>query len=246
MKDRNRLVVTYPKSKSETAAYAMAIERSTRFSAVYNQITEMADGDTINLSYIGRDGLSEDVSDPGQRILKINDSKYPYLAYHLGIAVTDQNDDPLEDVKVWFGVDQSEPEQGYESSTAIGVGSNYGFEWSQHTVHGQPFDTGTQKELIPSNAIEVIKWSGTALYLGLENNTGGIVTPKLHMYGKAYDVAVLNRYDMEMAKKALLGDIPATVKSIGRLRDYSLSPPDEWKGPVVVKKKDMAVQDTGE
>jgi len=235
VKQRQRLVLQWPRSTAGLHAIPLMIQNTARISIDYGQVNEIAGGTAVDLSLMGTDGISEQVSAYGDRIFGITDEDM--WLYHMGVAVVADDYTPLDDMKVYYGFGHSTIQQGLDTDvtnkpTESGPLGDRGFEWSQHTVHKAG---STETEMIPTDAIEIFSFKDNSNYIGFKNETGGAVTPRLYIYGRAYSVKPIKQVSEEKARKAALGKVPSEPRTITQLaRDTKVTIPKKWR-PCLVK-----------
>jgi len=225
LEDDMLLVLSFPTTGDEIEAYSLLIKRSNPISKDYTEMLEIPSGGTVDTDKLGENGHADQVADPGDNVFRIVEEKDKKRIYHFG-----QLWEP-DDLKIWWENPADQLIQGFTRTTAVSVGDDEGYIWSDHTKYGPK---------MPSTEMETFSLPGVTPFIGFQNSSTRTQKPVGYFYGKAYKVEVINAVDMDKAKDIALGiGYKRTLKSFGPLGAYSISLPEEWGDPVELSPEEL-------
>jgi len=157
---------------------------------------------TTDFNYVGEDGLGE-----GDDIFEIPD-EYPWRIYHFGIGIRPS------DVAVYRAYPAGYPTEGFAWKTPVSPGDKRDY----FTGAESPFDN-------PTTVSESVVFYKLSFTIALSNFSAQSVKPVLKFLGAAYDVAM---YRSKADLETLLSR-NVRVITVGGLREFPWSIPEEWK-----------------
>lgn len=183
-----------------------------------SEIPEIPAGGTLDFRFLGATTFGNSNAVPptastGDDILEVNED-YPFRLLHFGIGII-----PGE-----IGVFKSQP--GGNVQTAFGYETPTVVTDKFDFVPGflSPFD-------LPTVASETVTFYKMSVHIGMRNHADRAVRPSLRILGKGYDVLPLT--SGPFIDKMLAGIKPCRYVTVGGLRVFTYSVPDEWKGKAV-------------
>lgn len=226
LKDGQLLVLTFPTPEKEIRAYSFLVKRSALFSKEYTEMQIIDSGGDVSVNKLGENGHASQVSDEGDDAYRIIEESDPLRLYHFGQAWRPDN------LKIYWENPNGELVQGLSRDTAISVGDDEGFIWSDHTRLNYK---------MPTTSFETIIIPGVTPFIGFTNSNSEVaVTPKAYWFGKAYDTVVFNAIDEGVAKDIALGKgYRRAMKTFGGLDPFKVNVPDEWGDPVTLKPEEL-------
>lgn len=232
----DNLVVVYGSSKNDTYnALAFQVVRTVRRIERVDGLFSLTDGSTKEFGYIGENGFSQDVSDPGTEVFRIDAERgstlveYGFMVPQDGVYVGVQTGDG--DSVTGFR-EGSERERGFSASNL----TEYGGVLSDVTRVSAP--SVTQNEPIPTTAVSPRPDQGLVridsrqdgpnrFFFAFNNQSGGTVDVDLTGYGMTYDVRPIT--DPAAARTMLQGDgINRRVLNYGGFGNENPNLPAAW------------------
>ncbi len=212
------------------SALAFQVNRINRRTEKYTELTSIANDSTLDYGYLGEKGHSEQVSEPGDSILRIEDNQKETIQ-ELGVKVTPA------DFKVWIESPPNNVISGRQGDRVrgLGPGDDAGFVWSQYTQ--MLLESGTSY-YVPTTALSpdvrqgLVKIDGSEnqrnhIYFGFENQTGGSDTPELEIMGVTY--RVVNVENKQKIRDIVFGrGVKRSVLTWGGLENDSPALPEGW------------------
>lgn len=225
LKDSMYLVLTMPTTDESTmAAYVLFIQRSNWIINDFNNMEEIDVGSTLSMGKLGEDGHQYQVSSPGDNVYRLKEDIDKDRIYHFGQLWEPDN------FKIWWENPNGELAQGWTRDTAVGVGDNEGYIWSDYTKYA---------DKMPSDYFETFILPGVTPFIGFENSGQVKQKPTAKFLGKAYDVDIVSNTNEQEAMNIALGKgYNRTIKSFGPLDVFSVPDlPDKWGKPICLDNK---------
>jgi hypothetical protein len=178
------------------------------------EIPEIPANGALDFRFLGATTFGDSNAAPptpstGDDILEVNEN-YPFRLLHFGIGII-----PGE-----IGLFKSQPggnvQTGFGYETPTVVTDKFDF------VPGflSPFD-------LPTVASETVTFYKMSVHIGMRNHADRAVRPSLRILGKGYDVVPLT--SNTFIAKMLAGTKPCRYVTVGGLRVFDYTIPDEWK-----------------
>jgi len=217
LKENDNLALIFPEDISNEPEFELFFFRTMRrypLHRVYDsEMPEIPEGGTIDFRYLGKDGLGS-----GDDILEVWEER-PFRILHFTFGISPKD--------IWLykaiPADVSQTGLGYETPTKIGDKHDF--------IDGElsPYEN-------PTVAAETVIYHKLSATIGLKNNYSFPIKPKLKILGAGYDVLPIT--DREFINKMLAGVKPVRYITVGGLRQFTYTVPEEWKANKVIVDKE--------
>ena len=207
LKENDNLALIFPKkiAKSpEFELYFFRVMRRYPLHRIYDDLSEVAPEGTLDFNFLGEEGFGV-----GKDILTMWEER-PFRILHFAVGVKPSN--------IWiYKAQPADVEQtGFAYKSPPKVGDERDF------IPGElsPFES-------PTVATETILYYKASVQLGFKNNAAFTVKPILRFLGAGYDCIPI--VDDDFINKMLAGIKPVRYVTVGGLRYFDYTVPEEWK-----------------
>lgn len=207
LKENENLALILPVTGlKEFDLWFFRIMRSYVLHRVYNsELAEIAAAGTVDFNYLGVTAIGSD-----KDILEVWEER-PFRILHFGIGIM-----PGE-----IGVFRSQPGGNVQTGFAYETPTKVTDKFDYVPGHLSPLD-------LPTIATETLTYYKSSVHIGLKNDADRTIRPSLRILGKGYDVVPLT--ESGFISLMLSGRKPCRYVTVGGLRVFSYTTPDEWKG----------------
>ena len=207
LKENENLALIFPVTGlQEFDLWFFRIMRSHVLHRVYNsELSEIAAAGTVDFDYLGETAIGTD-----DDILEVWEER-PFRILHFGIGVM-----PGE-IGIFRSQPGGNPQTGFAYETPTKVTDKFDYV----PGHLSPLD-------LPTVAAETVTYYKSSVHIGLKNDADRAIRPSLRILGKGYDVLPLT--ETVFVDKMLAGIKPCRYLTVGGLRVFTYTTPDEWKG----------------
>jgi len=212
LKENDNLALIFPKNIADEPKFELYFFRVMRrypLHRVYDKLSELAPGETIDFNYLGEAGLGS-----GDDVLSVWEER-PFRILHFAVGVKPSN------IWIYKAQPADVPQTGFAYKTPPKVGYDYDF------IPGElsPFEC-------PTVATETVLYYKASVQFGFKNNSAFTVKPVLRILGAGYDCIPIT--DREFINKMLAGIKPVRYLTVGGLRYFDYTVPEKWKGNAVI------------
>jgi len=220
LKENDNLALIFPKNIAEEPKFELYFFRVMRrypLHRIYDDLPEMNPGATLDFNYLGEGGLGVD-----KDILTVWEER-PFRILHFAIGIKPSN--------IWiYKAQPADIEQtGFGYKTPPEVGDKRDF------IPGElsPFEN-------PTVATETVLYYKASIQLGFKNNAAFTVKPIIRLFGAGYDCIPIT--DDDFINKMLAGIKPVRYITVGGLRYFEYTVPEEWKGNARIVDEDTIAE----
>jgi len=213
LEENQNLALILPKAIAEEPKFALYFFRVMRRFVLHrtydSELSEIATGKTVDFNYLGEKGLGTD-----KDILTVREDR-PFRILHFAFGIR-----PSE---IWLyraiPADVAQTGWAYEMPPKVGDKRDY--------VPGylSPYDE-------PTIATEVVLFHKLSVHIGLRNSAGRDIRPSLRLLGAGYDTIQIT--DEDVIAGMLRQKPPCRFLTVGGLRMFTYTVPDEWAPPTMV------------
>jgi len=207
LKENDNLALIFPKkiAKSpEFELYFFRVMRRYPLHRIYDDLSEVAPEGTLDFNFLGEGGLGV-----GDNILTVWEER-PFRILHFAVGVKPS------DIWIYKAQPADVAQTGFAYKAPPKVGDERDF------IPGElsPFES-------PTVATETILYYKASVQLGFKNNAAFTVKPVLRFLGAGYDCIPI--VDDDFINKMLAGIKPVRYVTVGGLRYFDYTVPEEWK-----------------
>jgi len=214
--ENQNLALILPKAVSDKPKFALYFFRVMRRSILHRtydtELSEIASGATEKFAYLGEKGLGVD-----KDILEVWEER-PFRILHFAFGIR-----PSE---IWWykSIPADVPQTGWAYEIAAPKVAD-----KRDYVPGflSPYDQ-------PTVATEVVLFHKLSIHMGLKNDSGRPIRPSLRLLGAGYDTIQIT--DRRVIEGMLKQKPPCRFLTVGGLRMFTYTVPDEWDPPMEVDK----------
>jgi len=207
LKENDNLALIFPKNVAKSPEFELYFFRVMRrypLHRIYKDLSEVAPEGTLDFNYLGEGGFGVE-----KDILTMWEER-PFRILHFAVGVKPSN--------IWiYKAQPADVEQtgfGYKAPPKVGDERDF--------IPGElsPFES-------PTVATETILYYKASVQFGFKNNAAFTVKPILRFLGAGYDCIPI--VDDDFINKMLAGIKPVRYVTVGGLRFFDYTVPEEWK-----------------
>lgn len=223
-------------NREQFKAVTAEVSRTVRRVERVRNLPSIASGSGLAIGYLGENGHSEDVANPGDDRLRVSDGAERHEIQELALGV---------------------PEAGLLVATANPLDEDLLAGVDDRRVRGvDPADFSTRAAIPSELTVAANDWPTTALSarqdqglvrvdapndegglnrigIGFLNTTANSITPTVNVYGLTYRISAIS--EAETAKNVLFGNTNRPTRRLmyGGLESFSPGLPDDWESGVL-------------
>ena len=207
LKENDNLALIFPKNVAKSPEFELYFFRVMRrypLHRIYKDLSEVAPEGTLDFNYLGEGGFGVE-----KDILTMWEER-PFRILHFAVGVKPSN--------IW--IYKAQPADVEQTGFAYKAPPKVGDERDFIPGELSPFES-------PTVATETILYYKASVQFGFKNNTAFTVKPILRFLGAGYDCIPI--VDDDFINKMLAGIKPVRYVTVGGLRYFDYTVPEEWK-----------------
>ena len=211
LKENENIALVYPitQFKSWDLYFFRVMRRYPLHRTYDSELAEIAANSSVAFNFLGTTAVGT-----GDDILEVWKER-PYRLLHLSFGAM-----PGE-IWMYKSTPADTPQTGWGYETPSKVGDKFDYI----PGHMSPYDN-------PSIAMETILHYNLTCHLGLQNDADRAIRPSIRMLGAGYDTMQIT--SGTFIDKILAGVKPCRFVTVGGLRMFTYTTPDDWETPVRV------------
>lgn len=233
----DNIVLLYGSSTDEQwRALAFQVNQTNRRVQQYDQLPTLNPGGTLDFGFLGEDGHSQDVSQPGKDVLRVADERNETIMEY-GIAVKPSGvlvgvENPAGELV--SGIQDADRLRGFSPLDASGNNPDFRDFGAAYAEHSHTDTALPTTALSPSPRQGLVRFdrddnSQNTIYFGFYNAREDPAALDLLAWGQTYKVT--NVSSPQVVRRMYRGEgYKRRVLTYGGLQNHSPKIPSEWKG----------------
>jgi hypothetical protein len=216
LSENQNLAIILPKAIAREPTFALYFFRVMRRYPLHrtydSELTEIPAGETVGFNFMGDTGIGS-----GTDILTVWEER-PFRILHFAFGIR-----PSE-IWLYKSIPADTPATGWAYEIE---GPKVGDKRDYIPGYLSPYDN-------PTVATETVLYRKLSVHIGLKNDSGRPIRPSIRILGAGYDTIQIT--DKKAIEGMLRQKPPCRFFTVGSLRHFTWTVPEEWGPPYIVDK----------